>query len=87
MLPQPQRVDGGQARLLVHPSRLLLQILVTTAQCSHPPAVPRVEAVQVGCGDATHLGRVVSLQWRQQRLADVEVSVLKLALQQMVSKI
>ena len=39
-----------------------------------------MEAVQVGCGDATHLGRVVSLQWRQQRLADVEVSVLKLAL-------
>ena len=45
-----------------------------------------MEAVQVGCGDATHLGRVVCLQWRQQRLADVEVSVLQLALQQMVSK-
>ena len=49
----------------------------------HPPAVPRVEAVQVGCGDATHLGRVVSLQRWQQRLADVEVSVLQFALYQL----
>ena len=39
-----------------------------------------MEAVEVGSADATHLSRVLGLQRRQQRLADVEVSVLQFAL-------
>ena len=47
------------------------------------PPVPSVEAVEVGGADPTHLGCVVGLQGRKQRLADVEVSVLQFALYQL----
>ena len=42
-----------------------------------------MEAVEVGGADPTHLGCVVGLQGREQRLADVEVSVLQFALYQL----
>ena len=44
-----------------------------------------MEAVEVGCADTAHLGCMVGLQRREERLADVEVSVLQFTLKPLKS--
>ena len=61
VLPQPQRVHGGQSRLLVD------------------PVVAGVEAVEVGRPNPALLGGGAGAERRQERLANMKVSVLELA--------